>query len=159
MGTIGSLLPRVTSVGSLTRGSLSSIGSPQGMGQGAGHPLRPGVADIARQDGQLQRVLAGGVAQPAQDLPGGRAGRRVHGWADQDQAADPVGIAYGQVNGNLTTERVAEDHHRWQPGRFKPGGQVVGMLGDIQDPAWVAAEPEAGQVDHVDRVMAGQPDR
>jgi len=43
--------------------------------------------------------------------------------------------------------------------RFKPGGQVVGMLGDIQDPAWVAAEPEAGQVDHVDRVVAGQPGR
>jgi hypothetical protein len=33
------------------------------------------------------------------------------------------------------------------------------MLGDIQDPAWVAAEPEAGQVDHVDRVVAGQPGR
>jgi hypothetical protein len=24
------------------------------------------------------------------------------------------------------------------------------MLGDVQDPAWFAAEPEAGQVDHVD---------
>jgi hypothetical protein len=28
------------------------------------------------------------------------------------------------------------------------------MLGDIQDPARVAAEAEAGQVDHVDRVVA-----
>ena len=33
------------------------------------------------------------------------------------------------------------------------------MLSDIQDPAWVAAEAEAGQVDHVDRVMGGQPGR
>jgi hypothetical protein len=33
------------------------------------------------------------------------------------------------------------------------------MLGDVQDPAWVAAEPEAGQVDHVDWVVAGQPGR
>jgi hypothetical protein len=33
------------------------------------------------------------------------------------------------------------------------------MLGDIQDPAWFAAEPEAGQVDHVDRVVTGQPGR
>jgi len=30
------------------------------------------------------------------------------------------------------------------------------VLNDIQDPARVAAEPEARQVDHVDRVVAGQ---
>jgi len=31
------------------------------------------------------------------------------------------------------------------------------MLGDVQHPAGIAAEPKAGQVDHVDRVMADQP--
>ena len=30
------------------------------------------------------------------------------------------------------------------------------MLGDVQDPARVAAEPEAGEVDHMDGVVAGQ---
>jgi hypothetical protein len=134
-------------------------GVAQGMGQGPGHPVRPGVADVAEQDGQLQRVLAGGVAQPAEDLPGGGAGRWIHGRADQDQAAHPGGMAHGQVDGNLATEGVAEDRHRRQPGRLEPGGQVVGVLSDVQHPAWVAAEAEAGQVDHVDRVVGGQPGR
>jgi hypothetical protein len=30
------------------------------------------------------------------------------------------------------------------------------MLGDVQDPARVAAQPEAGEADHVDGVVAGQ---
>jgi hypothetical protein len=42
---------------------------------------------------------------------------------------------------------------------LEPGGQVVGVLGDVQHPAGVAAEPEAGKVDHMDRVVVGQPGR
>jgi hypothetical protein len=34
----------------------------QGVGQSHGHPMWPGVADVAQQDGQLQRVLPGRVA-------------------------------------------------------------------------------------------------
>ncbi len=34
---------------------------------------------------------------------------------------------------------------------------MVGMLSDPQHPAGIAVEPEAGQVDHVDRVTPGQP--
>jgi hypothetical protein len=62
------------------------------MGQGFDHPVWAGVAEVARQDGQLQRVLEDGVAQPAQDLPEGSACRWVNGRADQDEAADSVGI-------------------------------------------------------------------
>jgi hypothetical protein len=61
--------------------------------------------------------------------------------------------------------RTASSTATWQPkelpstatdGRSaasSQSGQVVGVLNDIQDLARVAAEPEAGQVDHVDRVV------
>jgi hypothetical protein len=65
-------------------------------------------------------------------------------------------MAHGQLDGDLAAEGVAQHRHGWQAGRVQPVGQVVGVLNDIQDPARVAAEPEAGPVDHVDRVVAGQ---
>jgi hypothetical protein len=100
----------------------------QGMGQCPDDPARSGVVHVADQDGQLQRVLAGGVTQPAQDLAGRGAGCRVHRGADQDQATDPVGMAHGQVDGDLAAEGVAQHRHGWQPGCLEPGGQVVGVL-------------------------------
>jgi len=116
----------------------------QGMGQGLDHPVWAGVAEVARQDGQLQRVLEGGVAQPAQDLPEGSACRWVRGRADQDEAADPVRIPHRQINGDLAAEGIAKHHDGWQPVCLEPVGRVVGMLGDVQDPFRVAAQPEAG---------------
>jgi hypothetical protein len=86
----------------------------------------PAVAEVACQDGQLQRVLAGGVVQPVQDLAGGRACRRVHGRADQDQATDPVGIPHGQINANLATKGLATS--RTRPGSTlspKPGRSIA----------------------------------
>jgi hypothetical protein len=121
--------------------------------------VQPGVADVAPQDRQLQRVLPGGVAQPSEDLAGRRARRGVHGRADQDQATDSVGMPHGQLDRDLAAEGVAQHRHRWQVGRLQPGGQMVGMLGDPQHPARVAAEAEAGHVDHVHPVMAGKPQR
>ena len=66
-------------------------------------------------------------------------------------------MLHGQLDGDLAAERVAQHHHGRQSGRLQPVGQMVGMLGDVQHPAGIAAEPKAGQVDHVDRVMADQP--
>ena len=129
------------------------------MRQGPRDPVWPCVADVAQQDRQLQRVLAGRVPQPPQDLAGRRARRRVDRWADQDQAADPVGTAEGQVDGDLAAERVAENRHGSKSDRVQPGGEVLGMLGDVQDPARVAAVPEAGKIDHVDWVVAGKSGR
>jgi hypothetical protein len=85
----------------------------QGMGQGLDHPVGAGVAEVARQDGQLQRVLEGGVTQPTQDLPEGGACRWVHSRADQDEAADPVGIPHRQVNRDLAAEGIAKHHSGW----------------------------------------------
>jgi hypothetical protein len=65
-------------------------------------------------------------------------------------------MAHGQLDGDLAAEGVAQHRHGRQSARFQPRGQVIGMLGDAQDPPRVAAEPEAGQVNHVDRVVAGQ---
>jgi hypothetical protein len=42
----------------------------QGMGQGLDHPVwAGGVAEVARQDGQLQRVLEDVSPSQRQDLP------------------------------------------------------------------------------------------
>jgi hypothetical protein len=126
------------------------------MAQGSDDPVRSRVTDVAEQDRQPQGVLPDRVPQPPEDLAGRRAGRRVHGRTDQHQATDVVRVPYDQLHCDLAAEGVAQHRHGWQVGRFQPVGQVVGMLGDAQDPPRVAAEPEARQVDHVDRVMAGQ---
>jgi hypothetical protein len=126
------------------------------MAQGSDDPVRSRVTDVAQQDWQLQGVLPDRVPQPPEDLPGRGAGRGVHGRANQDQAGDPVRMAHGQLDGDLAAEGVAQHRHGRQSARFQPRGQVIGMLGDAQDPPRVAAEPEARQVNHVDRVVAGQ---
>jgi hypothetical protein len=60
-------------------------------------------------------------------------------------------MAHGQLDGDLAAEGVAEPPHGWQLGRFQPVGQVVGVLGDVEHPARITAEPEAWQIDHMDR--------
>jgi hypothetical protein len=68
-------------------------------------------------------------------------------------------MAHGQLDRDLAAEGVSDHHHGRQLGRLQPGDQVVGMLGDVQHPTWLATQPEPGQVDHVDRMVAGQPGR
>src|SRR5829696_8948914 len=138
------------------QGQLGLDRVAQGVAQGGRDPPGTGVADVAGQDRQLQWVLAGGVPQPAHDLARRRPGRRVDGRADQDQGGDPVGEADGQLHGDLAAERVAEHHHRGQPGGVDPGGQVDSVAGHVQGPTRVAAETEPGQVDDVHRVEGGQ---
>ena len=125
------------------------------MAQGSDDPVRSRVTDVAEQDRQPHGVLPDRVPQPPEDLPGRRAGRRVHGRTNQHQATDVVRVPYGQLHRDLAAEGVAQHRHGRQVGRFQPVGQVVGMLADVQHPARVAAAPEARQVNHVDRV-AGQ---
>jgi hypothetical protein len=91
-------------------------------------PDRPGPAPVA----------AGSPARAH------RGGRRRRSWR----------VPHGQLDGDLAAERVAQHHPGRQSGRLQPVNQMVGMLGDVQHPARIAAEPKAGQVDHVDRVMA-----
>ena len=55
-------------------------------------------------------------------------------------------MAHGQLDGDLAAEGVAQHRHRWQYASFQPRGQVIGMLGDAQDPPRVATESEAGQL-------------
>jgi hypothetical protein len=62
-------------------------------------------------------------------------------------------MAHGQLDGDLAAEGVAQHRHGRQSARFQPRGQVIGVVGDPQDPPRVAAEPEARQVDHMDRVV------
>ena len=65
-------------------------------------------------------------------------------------------MAHGQLDRDLTAEGVPKHRHGRQVARFQPVGQVVGVLGDVEHPARITAEPEAWQIDHMDRVVAGQ---
>ena len=91
-----------------------------GLCPGHGHD-RLGAAprDQRRRPDQGQLVLDR-VAQGMGQCPDDPARSGVVHVADQ--ATDPVGMAHGQVDGDLAAEGVAEDHNGWQPGCLQPGG-------------------------------------
>ena len=132
---------------------------PECGAQGRPHPGRSRVENVAGQDRDLQRVLVQEVTQPAGDLPGCGTGVRVDGRPGQNQGGAALRLPGDQLHQHLTAERVAQEHRRAEPVGIQPSRQRGRVLGNVQRRPGVTAEPEPGQVHHVDVVVGRQEPR
>lgn len=95
--------------------------------------------------GRLERVVAPPGEEDLAEAAEGRVDRRTR----QYERTDDVGLAGGDMGGDLGAAGVPDEDDALQAGRGQPLDDGVGELGDVHRVRRLAAAGEAGQLDQV----------